>query len=98
MSRKWRGSYVIGHRLGKDALRAAIVLYRSTLGYALPPACRFEPTCSEYALQAVERFGAWRGLVLSLWRVLRCNPWNRGGFDPVPERFQLGRLGRTDGP
>jgi hypothetical protein len=48
-------------------------------------ACRFQPTCSEYAAVAVERHGPWRGLALAVWRLLRCNPLSRGGLDPVPE-------------
>lgn len=49
----------------------------------LPRRCRYEPTCSTYAAQAIERYGILRGLVLGTWRVLRCNPWSHGGFDPV---------------
>lgn len=48
-----------------------------------PRRCRYEPTCSTYAVQAIERYGILRGLVLGIWRVLRCNPWSDGGFDPV---------------
>lgn len=70
--------------------RAARVLMSALAGYKrwvsplLPPACRFEPTCSAYALDAVRVHGAARGLWLGLRRVLRCHPWNPGGFDPVP--------------
>jgi putative membrane protein insertion efficiency factor len=46
--------------------------------------CRFDPTCSEYAREAIERYGAWRGLGLALRRISRCHPWRHGGFDPVP--------------
>jgi uncharacterized protein len=46
--------------------------------------CRFYPSCSQYGYEAVERYGILKGGVLSLWRILRCNPWNRGGHDPVP--------------
>lgn len=50
----------------------------------LPGACRFVPTCSEYAAEAVEHHGAFRGSVLALWRLVRCQPFARGGYDPVP--------------
>jgi putative membrane protein insertion efficiency factor len=49
-----------------------------------PRVCRYEPTCSHYAEQAVRRHGAVRGLALAGWRLLRCNPWSKGGYDPVP--------------
>ena len=48
--------------------------------------CRYHPSCSEYAVQAIERFGILRGLALAGWRLLRCNPWSRGGFDPVDDQ------------
>lgn len=50
------------------------------------PTCKYYPTCSAYALEAVERFGAFKGSLLAIWRVLRCNPFSRGGVDPVPEK------------
>lgn len=56
--------------------------------------CRYYPSCSEYAAQAIERFGILRGLVLAGWRLLRCNPWSRGGFDPVDDQ----RLFRSRAP
>jgi putative membrane protein insertion efficiency factor len=62
----------------------AIRFYQRTLSKLLPPACRFEPSCSEYAAQAVQRYGALRGLRLAGLRLLRCGPWHPGGFDPVP--------------
>lgn len=49
------------------------------------PCCRYFPTCSQYALTAVERYGAWKGGRLAAWRLLRCNPFSKGGYDPVPE-------------
>jgi putative membrane protein insertion efficiency factor len=61
-----------------------VVAYRYALRPLLPPACRFFPTCSEYAMQALNRHGALRGLVLSVRRLLRCHPWHPGGYDPVP--------------
>ena len=49
------------------------------------PCCRYTPTCSEYAVTAMERYGAWKGGRMAAWRILRCNPFSKGGFDPVPE-------------
>ncbi len=65
-------------------LIGAIRLYQGTLSRLLPPVCRFYPSCSEYAAQAVQRHGALRGLQLATLRLLRCGPWHPGGFDPVP--------------
>ncbi len=67
----------------RHAAVAPIRLYQRTFSRALPRRCKYEPTCSEYAAQAIQRFGILRGLVLACWRVLRCNPWSHGGFDPV---------------
>jgi putative membrane protein insertion efficiency factor len=58
--------------------------YKQWISPALPPACRFAPTCSEYAYQAIEKYGMLRGGWLGLRRLSRCHPWNPGGFDPVP--------------
>jgi putative membrane protein insertion efficiency factor len=55
--------------------------------------CKYEPTCSAYATEAIERFGAVRGLVHAAYRLVRCNPFSHGGFDPVPDRFTLRGLG-----
>ena len=65
-------------------LALPIRLYKRLLSPLLPPACRFHPTCSVYALQALEKHGALRGLRLTLWRLLRCQPFHPGGLDPVP--------------
>jgi putative membrane protein insertion efficiency factor len=70
-------------------VRAAIVVIRSYQLLLAPfagGACRFEPTCSAYAMTAVQEHGAWRGLWLALRRVSRCHPLGRAGFDPVPPR------------
>jgi putative membrane protein insertion efficiency factor len=65
---------------------AAIRFYQRRVSGGLPPACRFQPTCSHYAYEAIERFGALRGGVMAAWRILRCNPLNDGGIDNVPGR------------
>lgn len=61
---------------------ALIRMYQKTSRFR-PPTCRFTPTCSEYARQAIEKHGVIRGVVMGSWRILRCNPFNRGGYDPV---------------
>jgi uncharacterized protein len=58
-------------------------VYQRLISPAFGARCRYYPSCSEYAAQAIERFGILRGLVLAGWRLLRCNPWSHGGFDPV---------------
>ncbi len=62
----------------------AIRAYQLLLSPLFPSSCRFAPSCSHYALEALERHGLWRGLYLSLRRLLRCHPWHPGGWDPVP--------------
>jgi putative membrane protein insertion efficiency factor len=70
--------------LGKAPLVALLRVYRYAISPALGPVCRFEPTCSVYAQEAIERFGAFKGSVLTLRRILRCHPFAPGGLDPVP--------------
>jgi putative membrane protein insertion efficiency factor len=65
---------------------APIVAYQRLISPALPRRCKYEPTCSAYAVQAVREFGILRGLVLGAWRLLRCNPWSHGGYDPVADQ------------
>ena len=66
-------------------LLALIRLYQKTISQALPSGtCRFYPTCSHYGYQAIYKYGAIKGSLMAAWRVLRCNPFNPGGFDPVP--------------
>jgi putative membrane protein insertion efficiency factor len=66
------------------ALLGLIRLYQMTLSKALPPdTCRFYPSCSHYGYQAVYKYGIFKGGVMAIWRVLRCNPFNPGGYDPV---------------
>ena len=58
--------------------------YQVCISPLKPPCCRFTPTCSQYALQALRKHGPVKGLYLTVWRVLRCNPWGGSGYDPVP--------------
>lgn len=71
--------------LGARALAALVRGYQLTLSPWLGPRCRYEPTCSAYAITALQRFGAVRGTVLSAKRILRCHPWGASGYDPVPD-------------
>jgi putative membrane protein insertion efficiency factor len=61
-------------------------VYQRWLSPAFGQRCRYYPSCSEYSAQAIQRFGILRGLVLAGWRLLRCNPWSHGGFDPVDDQ------------
>ncbi|NJL82483.1 MAG: membrane protein insertion efficiency factor YidD [Chloroflexaceae bacterium] len=69
----------------KILLIALIRGYQSWISPLFPPSCRFQPTCSQYALVAIARFGPWRGSALAVRRVLRCHPFHPGGYDPVPD-------------
>lgn len=63
-----------------------IRFYQKHISANTPPRCKFYPTCSHYTYMAIERFGVLRGSAMGAWRILRCNPWNPGGYDPVPEK------------
>jgi uncharacterized protein len=63
-----------------------LLFYKRLISPLLPASCRYVPTCSEYAAEAVARHGAVHGVALAIWRLLRCNPLARGGYDPVPKR------------
>lgn len=63
-----------------------IRFYQRHISTRTPPSCRFVPTCSAYAIEAIERFGVFRGGALAFWRILRCNPLGKYGYDPVPEK------------
>jgi uncharacterized protein len=68
----------------KRPLIAAIRFYRKGISPFTPPSCRFEPTCSAYGLEAIEKYGAGKGVWLTIRRILRCHPFCKGGYDPVP--------------
>jgi uncharacterized protein len=73
-----------------SALRSVVIfpirLYQRLISPLLGARCRYHPSCSEYAVQAIRRFGILRGSVLAAWRILRCNPWSAGGFDDVEDQ------------
>lgn len=69
----------------RRALISLVQLYRTWISPMRPPTCRFTPTCSEYAVEALSAHGAVKGVYLSTIRLLKCGPWHRGGWDPVPE-------------
>lgn len=68
----------------RRAMLGAVRFYRRQISPSLPPSCRFTPTCSAYALEAIERYGALKGGWMAFRRILRCNPFHPGGYDPVP--------------
>jgi putative membrane protein insertion efficiency factor len=84
-------------RLIREAALLPIRLYQRVISPALPQRCKYEPSCSAYATQAIREYGILRGLVLGSWRLLRCNPWSHGGFDPV-EAQQLFRARPASDP
>ena len=69
----------------KRAIQGSILFYQRRISPGLPPLCRYQPTCSQYTYEAVERFGTMRGTWLGLRRLARCTPWGGSGYDPVPE-------------
>lgn len=67
-----------------------IKFYQTAISVHTSAKCKYYPTCSNYGLEAIERFGAVKGLALTIWRILRCNPFSKGGYDPVPEKKKKG--------
>ena len=68
----------------KRFLLAMVKVYRVAISPYRPACCQYYPTCSQYALEAIEKYGAWKGGYLAFRRILRCNPFHKGGYDPVP--------------
>ncbi len=77
-------------RAARMAMTAPIVVYQRLISPAFPRRCKYEPTCSRYAVEAIRSYGPARGLVLAAWRLLRCNPWSYGGYDPVEDQRLFG--------
>lgn len=75
----------------KRVLIALVKWYQRAISPLTPPSCRFTPTCSAYAIEALERFGAIKGGFLTVKRILRCHPWGGSGYDPVPEKKENDR-------
>ncbi|MGX7349193.1 membrane protein insertion efficiency factor YidD [Dolosicoccus paucivorans] len=75
----------------KRLLIGVVRLYQTLISPLLGPSCRYRPTCSSYMIDAINRHGALKGLVMGIARILRCHPFAKGGFDPVPDHFTLKR-------
>jgi putative membrane protein insertion efficiency factor len=82
----------VAARIARAVATAPIIVYQRVLSPVLPRRCKYEPTCSRYAIDAIGEYGILRGAVLALWRLLRCNPWSYGGYDPVEDQ-RLFRVG-----
>jgi putative membrane protein insertion efficiency factor len=70
----------------KTLATAGLKFYKAVISPALPASCRYVPSCSEYAAEATARYGIFRGAMMAAWRIIRCNPFVRGGYDPVPQK------------
>lgn len=82
------------HLLLQKILIAPIRVYQWCISPLFPASCRYYPSCSAYAITAIKRHGAFWGVLLTIWRILRCHPWVEGGFDPVPDTRPSFRFGR----
>jgi len=81
----------------KSVLLGLLRGYKWAISPMLLPSCRYVPTCSEYAAEAIDRYGALRGSAMAVWRLLRCHPFVKGGYDPVPDRVAPDALVRGGG-
>jgi putative membrane protein insertion efficiency factor len=81
--------------IGSRVALAPVRVYQRLISPALPRRCKYHPTCSDYAVQAIQGYGILRGSILAGWRLLRCNPWSHGGYDPVSAQTVFRR---PDGP
>jgi putative membrane protein insertion efficiency factor len=77
-------------RVARTLAVAPIMLYQRVVSPAIPKRCKYEPSCSRYAVEAIREYGILKGLVLAGWRLLRCNPWSYGGYDPVQAQRVFG--------
>jgi uncharacterized protein len=85
-------------RVARIVATSPIVVYQRAISPAIPRRCKYHPTCSRYAVDAIKEYGVLRGAVLAAWRLLRCNPWSYGGYDPVEAQrvFPIGHRGASE--
>ena len=83
----WNRSWSIFKQACALPLIGLVKFYQLCISPFTPPSCRFTPTCSQYAVEAIDRFGVIKGGYLAVRRLLRCHPFHKGGYDPVPEKF-----------
>jgi len=79
----------------RTAATAPVRLYQRVISPVIPRRCKYHPSCSEYAVQSIQRFGILRGLVLAAWRLMRCNPWSHGGVDFPEDQRMFRSQGRS---
>lgn len=82
--KKLKQIWILFNKLLAACLIIPIQFYRNVISPCTPPSCRFTPTCSQYALEAIRKYGPFKGLYLAIRRILRCHPWGGSGYDPVP--------------
>ncbi|MBQ3416570.1 MAG: membrane protein insertion efficiency factor YidD [Ruminococcus sp.] len=70
----------------KKILLKLIRFYQNSISVHTSPKCKYFPTCSQYTYEAIEEWGALKGALMGIWRILRCNPFSKGGYDPVPQK------------
>ena len=80
-------------RVARTIVVAPLLVWRHVISPGLPRRCKYEPSCSRYAIDAIREYGVLRGIVLAAWRLLRCNPWSDGGYDPVHSQRVFKRAG-----
>lgn len=83
-----------GGYLSRRLVRASIRFYQGAISPLFPPACRYTPTCSNYALEAIELHGVSKGTLLAIKRIMRCHPWGGSGYDPVPRPDNMNKTDR----
>jgi uncharacterized protein len=86
---------IVLQRLMLAVVTAPVRLYQRVISPAIPARCKYYPSCSSYAVSALRQYGIVRGTILAAWRVLRCNPFSHGGYDPVEAQRVFGRRRRT---